>query len=40
MIIASDVWLRTLTKLLTVGNASGERTEKAAIIAASPITVP
>ena len=39
MIIASDAWLRTLMKLLNVGNASGDRTEKATIISASPMIV-
>ena len=39
MIIASEVWLRTLMKLLKVGNASGESTENAAIMAARPMIV-
>ena len=40
MIMASDAWLRTLMKLSKVGKASGERIEKATIIAASPMIVP
>jgi hypothetical protein len=40
MIMASDAWLSTLTKLLVVGNARGERTENAAIIATRPMIVP
>ncbi len=40
MIIASEAWLRTLVKLLTVGKACGESSEKAAIIAKRPMIVP
>ena len=40
MIIASDAWLSTLTKLLTVGKARGDRKENTTIISTSPKIVP
>ncbi len=40
MIIASEAWLSTLTKLLTVGKARGDRIEKTMTISTSPMMVP
>jgi hypothetical protein len=40
MIIASEAWLSTLVKLVTVGKARGDRIEKTMTMSTRPIIVP